>query len=105
MGAGCNEQGACPTCRIEFKKAGQGFVVVANNGWRANLAVDDRTSAIEGSGNWQARHPGTWVSGRPFHVRFRLVDADHLAMTMTVNTASGGVGVVQASYRRVWLGM
>jgi len=98
-------RGACPTCRIEFRKVGQGLAVTANNGWQANLAADDRTAAFEGSGNWQVRHPGTWVSGRPFHVSFRLVDADHLAMTMTVTTASGGTAIVRADYLRVWFGM
>jgi hypothetical protein len=98
-------RGDCPTCRIEFRKAGRVLIVIANNGRQANLAANDRASAVEGAGNWRIQHPGTWVSGRPFHVSFRLVDGDHLAMTMTVNTASGGVGVVQANYRRVWFGM
>ena len=97
--------GPCPACTIAFRETLGGVVVVANNGWRADLPALDTGGPASGYGRWQDERVAAWVAERPFTIRFRLGEDGVLAMTMTVDAGSARQRVVRARYRRVWLGM
>lgn len=97
--------GPCPTCQIEFQDTPQGAVVIANNGWRADLPTLKTGGPASGIDRWRDERVATWVSGRSFTVSFYLERSGLLAMTMTVDTSSGRQSVIRGSYRRVWHGM
>lgn len=46
--------GACETCTIDFRAAGSGFSVTANNGWAASLGNSTGRETF-GLGRWEDR--------------------------------------------------
>lgn len=92
--------GPCPTCRIEFQATRFGAVVVANNGWRADLPALDTGGPADGFGRWNDERVAAWVAGRTFTVSFRLAENGLLMMTMKVDAGAGRQPIVKGSYRR-----
>ncbi|GJD30569.1 hypothetical protein PMNALOAF_1816 [Methylobacterium adhaesivum] len=94
--------GACETCTIDFRAAGSGLSVTANNGWAATLSSSGEPDTF-GAGRWENRG-AAWVSGKAFSVRFHRV-GNRLEMTMTIDTGSEPKPVVRGVYKRTWQGM
>ena len=100
-----SNSGACPTCRIEFQATRFGAVVVANNGWRADLPALDTGGPADGFGRWNDERVAAWVAGRTFTVSFQLTEGGLLTMTMKVDAGSGRQPIIKGSYRRARQGM